>query len=193
MTASRELAYPRIDFDLSPVFWALCLDGEPDSRNEEHRALVNRLLPGATGERKAEALAAFSDVAADYETAGVVYAANLLGRVGDRLTIGHFTITLEPFEETDPRAAAHAVARSLHDEPGRTRAVKLVRLPCGPAVATEELRAMDRFPFGQAQVFVKPPACPGLVVLTMVTPTADDLPGYTGELAAIAESLRFVY
>jgi hypothetical protein len=191
------MPHPRIEFDLSPDFWAVSLEPDPEVRSREHRELVDRLLPDATPERRAEALDWFGQIAAGFETAGVAHAAHLMARVGDRLTIGHFTLAVEPFDEADPQAAAYAIAEILSAEPDCARAVRLVSLPCGPAVVTEELRAMEidriHVPLGQAQVFVKPPTCPGLVVLTMVTPTVQDLTDYTHELAAIAGSLRFVF
>jgi hypothetical protein len=135
--------------------------------------------------------AELAGVADSYAAAHVVYAANLVRERGDQVRIGCFTVTLEPFEETDPDTVARAIAGILAAQPDRVRAVALVSLPCGPAVATEELRPMNDQPLGQAQVFVKPAGWPGLVVLTMATPDPRHLASCTRELAGIAESLRF--
>ncbi len=192
MRALAGPAYPRIEFHLSPDFWVLSLDGDPDVRARKHRELVDRLLPGAGPEAMDDALGRFADIAASHEAARAAYAANLVGRLGERLTIAHFTLTIEPFVEVDPCVAAEAIAAILRAEPDRLRAVKLVSLPSGPAVATEELRERE-LTLGQSQVFIKPAGCPGLVVLTMVTPSVQDLTAYTNELAAVAGSLRFRY
>jgi hypothetical protein len=135
--------------------------------------------------------AELAGVADGYAAAHVVYAANQVRDCGGQVRIGCFTVTLEPFDETDPETAARAIAGILAAQADRVRAVALVSLPCGPAVATEELRPMNDQPLGQAQVFVKPAGWPGLVVLTMATPDAGHLASCTRELARIAESLRF--
>jgi len=174
---------PTVAFELSTDFQVFPLEdgaGEPPDRDPVRGVL-----------------------AAGYRAVGMVFAANLVGLVADRPAIGHFTVTIEPFEDVDPRTAALAIAQILSAERQVDRAVKLVRLPCGPAVATEEVRDApgapepppDRNPppvqFGQSQVFVKPPRCAGLVVLTMATLMVRDLTWYTRELALVAQSLRF--
>jgi hypothetical protein len=184
---------PNLEFQLSADFQVSPLaDGAGDAR------------PGA--------------LAAAYRAAGVVFAANVGGLSGPPAS-GHFTVTIEPFEDVDPRTAALAIAEILSAGRAIHRAVKLVRLPCGPAVATEEIREVATLPeaaaagsspgeaevtepvhkaavetavrLGQSQVFVKPAGCPGLVVLTMATLAVSDLGWYTRELALVAQSLRF--
>jgi hypothetical protein len=138
-----------------------------------------------------------ADIAAAYGAAHVAYAATLVRRRDDRLTVGHFTVTIEPFEEVDPLVAAHAIAEILEAQPDRLRAVAPVRLPCGPAVAMEELwelAARDgatAVSLAASHVFVRPAGGPGLVVLTIATPAVRDLALWTQELAVIAGSLRF--
>ena len=100
---------------------------------------VSPLADGAGGDARPGALAAA------YRAAGVVFAANVGGLSG-RPAIGHFTVTIEPFEDVDPRTAALAIAEILSAERAIHRAVKLVRLPCGPAVATEEIREVATLP-----------------------------------------------
>lgn len=169
---TRGVTAPTVVFDLSSDFRVVPLE-------------QNQLGPdGSVGNGN-------TDVAADYRALSVVFAAQLLGRIENRPTIGHFTVTIAPFEPVDPRTAALAIAHILIAKGPPDRAVKLVRLPCGPAVATEEFRELAAFRLGQSQVYVKPPGCPGLVVLTMATPTVCDLPRYTDELALVARSLRF--
>jgi hypothetical protein len=192
---TRVVTAPNLEFQLSADFQ------------------VSPLADGAGGDARPGALAAA------YRAAGVVFAANVGGLSG-RPAIGHFTVTIEPFEDVDPRTAALAIAEILSAGRAIHRAVKLVRLPCGPAVATEEIREVATLPeaaaaesspgepapatepvrkaavetavrLGESQVFVKPAGCPGLVVLTMATLAVSDLGWYTRELAFVAQSLRF--
>jgi hypothetical protein len=219
--------FPRVRLDLPPGYRPVPLEPDPVLRLARTDWMVRSMFPAAPESVLAGAVAHFMAVADLQSANGIAAAALRYAQVDGRFSAAYVSFALTPLDyesvevaamgifdsfagadepPAEPAADAAAGADGEGDGPGVLRDGRYVMgltLPCGPAVALTELKAIrvdaaesqTGAPAGldvgvlQVHVPVKEFQC--LFVLTLMTPVVAEFEQYCRDGAQMALSLRF--
>jgi hypothetical protein len=208
MNAMTELAIPRVYLTLPESFMQIPLDADEEARAARIGALVERGADVSGGTVDAEQifqalvfLVTFSENLVDE---GAQLAALMLAPRADGNGFDHFTLAMA-LAETDLTPPETAVQGTLEIVQRRTPSadVRLVDLPCGPAVASVEVGAYHfpaeinpagnavELPQGKFQMHIPIPGEPWMAIFDMTTTALDDWADSCMLVAAIMQTVSF--
>ncbi|MEU7229917.1 hypothetical protein [Streptomyces chrestomyceticus] len=191
-----------IQWQIPEVFHSLGLEMEPAERTEYLEGLAAELWASGTDFQRQTVSHWYQQIAEAVAQDGALEAAFCILRNGDRITTATLAITAEPLEaEPDVSVTLAGLVEAL--SAGASKEVMRVDTEAGPAVvALSSLRMTTPAPEGEdpgqggsldlAQVVAYLP-CPivsQLLVLTLCTPTIEDLPDYVGLLAQVTDTVQ---
>jgi hypothetical protein len=204
MTASPPVAPPfAVRLDLPPDFHRL---PPPDAGGADPiNAFVRALFPAADADRGRALIDHYARIAATAATlkAGIVAVCmgRRMDRVGERVTSALLTVGIVP-REGDALVAIEGIAAIARERGPLTVEIVRTDVPAGPAVATIRTRTLRllaadsptgeeiRLEIGYVQAFLSVVGHPALVVLTLMTPTPEDLVDYARLTGSCLSSIR---
>jgi hypothetical protein len=201
MTASPPVApLFTVQLDLPPDFHQL-----PPPDADPINAFVRALFPTADADRGRALIDHYARIAATAATikAGIVAVCmgRRMDRVGERVTSALLTLGIVP-REGDALVAIEGIAAIARERGPSTVEIVRTDVPAGPAVATIRTRTLRlpaadsptgeeiRLDIGYVQAFLAVVGHPALVVLTLMTPTPEDLVDYARLAGSCLSSIR---
>jgi hypothetical protein len=205
--SSEEVAGPlgpwQLTIDFPESLHSLGVHLPAEERYEHLRGVAKAVWPGGTEFQRDTVLSWYSDVANDAVSGGAFYSGFWLASTDDdRITTASLLGRVDQLKEQDAQASASGLRELLSQNPATD--VEPVDVPCGPAVLT--ITGMEwtppspegntsgngnpaEVPMARVDLYVPVPVMSRLLVLSLTTPSVQELPEYVGLLSYIAQSI----